>query len=182
MKPGTLWPFVIAGALGLHVVGSLVMVYFATSNDSYAVEPNYYEKALAWDDTRAQDRRNGELGWRLEFTVEPAAAGADPILRATLVDADGAPVSGAEVAVEAFSNVRRDDVLTADLATTESGYATTMPMRRNGLWEFRFTVTRGEELFTYRDTRHVWAHLDAREGARSNKVNNYAVGEIVNFV
>ena len=160
MKPGTIWPFVIAGALGLHVVGSLVMVYFATSNESYAVEPDYYRKALAWNDKQAQDRRNAELGWQLEFTVEPAP-GQDPTLSVELTRGDGSPVNGAAVNVEAFANARRNDVFTASLTTSAAGYETTLPMRRNGLWEFRFTVTRGDDLFTYRDTRHVWTHLEA---------------------
>jgi len=156
MKQGSLWPFVIAGALGLHVVGLLVMVYFATSNDSYAVEPDYYQKALHWSDKQAQDRVNAELGWRLEYTVEPAQPGQDPTLSVTLTSAEGEPVTGATVAVETFANARRDDVLTATVSPSESGYETTMPMRRDGLWEFRFTVTRGDDLFTNRDMRHVW--------------------------
>jgi len=159
MKPGTIWPFVIAGALGLHVVGSLVMVYFATSNESFAVEPDYYRKALAWDDKRAQDRDNAELGWQLEFTVEPVAAGRDPILRVELTTADGQPVADAIVAMEAFPNARRDDILTATLSAAESGYETTMPMRRDGRWEFRFVATRGDDKFTYTESRHVWTVL-----------------------
>ena len=159
MKPGAVWPFIIAGALGLHVVGSMVMVYFATSNETYAVEPDYYQKALAWDDRRAQDRHNTELGWTLEYTVEPVQAGQDPIMRAELTNLDGEPITDASISVEAFANARRDDVLTADLVETESGYQTTLPMRRNGLWEFRFTVTRDDELFTYRDTRHIWTEI-----------------------
>jgi len=159
IKPGTLWPFVIAGALALHVVGSLVMVYFATSNPSYAVEPDYYRKALAWDSKRAQDRYNTELGWRLEFRVEPAAPGQDPRVCVELTGPDGKPVTGARVAVETFSNIRRDETMTATLTPTDSGYQAAMPMRGNGLWEFRFTVTRGGELFTYGDTRHVWTEL-----------------------
>jgi nitrogen fixation protein FixH len=159
LKPGALWPFIIAGALGLHVVGSMVMVYFATSNESYTVEPDYYQKALNWNDKRAQDRSNAELGWQLEFTVEPARAGQDPTLSVELTSADGESVTGATVAVEAFANARRDDVLTATVMPSESGYRTTMPMRRDGLWEFRFTVTRGDDLFTYRDMRHVWTEL-----------------------
>jgi nitrogen fixation protein FixH len=154
-----LWPAVIAGALGLHVVGSLVMVYFATSNESYAVEPDYYRKALAWDEKRAQDRANADLGWRLEFTVEPAAVGHDPTLRVELADRVGQPITGAVVAVETFANARRDDVLTATLSSTESGYEAALPMRRDGLWEFRFTVTLGDDLFTHRDTRHIWTQL-----------------------
>ena len=159
MKPGTMWPLIIASALGLHVVGSLVMVYFATSNESYAVEPDYYRKALAWDDKRAQDRANTELGWQLDYTVVPAAAGQDPTLRVELTTDDGEPVTGTTVTVEAFANARRDDILTATLNPVESGYVTTMPMRRDGLWEFRFTVTRGDDLFTYRDMRHVWTEI-----------------------
>lgn len=159
LKPGVLWPFIIAGALGLHVVGSLVMVYFATSNESYAVEPDYYQKALAWDEKRAQDRHNTELGWRLEFTVEPASAGKDPVVRAELTTTDGEHITGATVAVETFANARRDDILTATLDASGTGYQTTVPMRRDGLWEFRFKVTRGDELFTYTDTRHIWTEL-----------------------
>jgi nitrogen fixation protein FixH len=159
IKPGSMWPYIIAGALALHVVGSMVMVYFATSNDSYAVEPDYYAKALHWDDKRAQDRANTALGWQLEFTVEPAAAGQDPTLRVELTSADGEPVTDAVVAVEAFSNVRRDDVLSSILAATDSGYGSTLPMHGDGRWEFRFTVTRGDDLFTFRDTRHIWTQI-----------------------
>ena len=161
MKPGTLWPAVIAGALVLHVAAMMVMVWISTSDESYAVEPDYYAKALAWDERRAQERANAESGWVLDFVVEPAAPGSDPRLRATLVDVAGSPVAGAVVSVEAFSNVRRDDVLTATLPATADGYEASLPMRGNGRWEFRFEVTRGEELFTYRETRHVWTHLEA---------------------
>jgi len=160
MKPGTIWPIVIAGALGLHVIGSLVMVYFATSNESYAVEPDYYQKALHWNDKRAQDHHNAELGWQLEFTVEPAAPGQYPTLRAELTGMDGEPITDAAIAVEAFANARREDILTATLNAADSSYLTTMPMRRDGLWEFRFSVTRGDELFTHREMRHVWTVME----------------------
>jgi nitrogen fixation protein FixH len=156
IKPGVLWPAVIAGALLLHVAAMMAMVAVATSDDSYAVEPDYYAKALAWDERRAQDRTNAELGWSLEFVVEPAAQGADPILRATLTNAGGAPITDASVAVEAFSNIRRDEILTAALAASGDGYETALPMRGSGRWEFRFEVTRDSDLFTYRDTRHIW--------------------------
>jgi len=159
MKPSVFWPAVIAGALGLHVLVMAAMVYVATSNDSYAVEPDYYAKALTWDERRAQERNNTELGWTLDFVVVPADPGADPVLRATLLDADGGPVSGARVAVEAFANVRRDDVLNAILAPAPDGYEVAMPMHRNGRWEFRFQITLNDEVFTYRDTRHIWTQV-----------------------
>ena len=159
IKPGVFWPAVIAGALVLHVSAMMVMVWISTSNDSYAVEPDYYAKALAWDEKRAQDRANARLGWTLDFVVEPAGPGGDPILRATLVDADGAPVDGAAVSVEAFSNIRRDDVLIATLPASGVGYEAAMPMHGSGRWEFRFSATRGSDLFTYRETRHIWTQV-----------------------
>jgi nitrogen fixation protein FixH len=159
VKPSILWPAIIAGALGLHVLVMLAMVSIATSGDSYAVEPDYYRKALEWDNKRAQDRRNIELGWTLEFTVEPAAAGQDPMLRIELTSAEGEPVTGATVAVEAFANAGRDDILKATVNAAASGYETTLPMRRDGLWEFRFTVTRGDEVLTYAETRHIWTQI-----------------------
>lgn len=159
VKPSVLWPTIIAGALGLHVAAMMVMVSIATSNDGYAVEPDYYRKGLAWNEKQAQDRRNSDLGWTLDFVVEPAAPGKDPVLRVTLTDTAGLPLHGAEIAAEAFSNVRRDEVLNATLDPTAEGYGTTLPMRGDGLWEFRFTVTRGDDVFTYADTRHIWTQI-----------------------
>jgi hypothetical protein len=161
MKPGSLWPWIVGGALALHVVGSMVMVYIATSNDSYAVEPDYYAKALAWDERRAQEQTNAELGWTLDFVVEPAAAGADPVLRVDLTDASGQPLSDATISVETFSNLHRGDVVTATLRATDAGFEAMMPMRGAGRWEFRFSAQRGDDLFTHRDTRHIWTHLES---------------------
>jgi len=159
IKPGVLWPAVIAGALTLHVVGSLMMVYVATSNESFAVEPDYYRKALAWDDKRAQDHRNAEFGWQLNFTVEPAAPGHDPKIRVDLVDADGLPLNHAKVSLEAFANTQADKRFAVDLTAVDDHYEINLPMRRDGLWEFRFEVTRGDDKFTYLDVRHVWTSV-----------------------
>ena len=156
---GVLWPAVIAAALGLHVLVMAAMVYIATSNDSYAVEPDYYAKALAWDERRAQEQRNAELGWDLQFSLDPAAPGADPTVRATLTGAAGEPIADARIAVEVFSNVRRDDILTGVLRPAPDGYRATLPMHGSGRWEFRFTVTRDRDVFTYRETRHVYTEI-----------------------
>ena len=158
MKKGSLWPWIIAGALALHVVGSLVVVFVAASNSSYAVEEDYYQKALHWNDKRAQDRTNEELGWILNLTVRPAVTpGEQPTLEVHLAEAGGEPVDGAVVAVETFHNARADDILRARLDTVGEGvYRTTLPMRRNGRWELRFTVDHGQEHFTHAETRHLF--------------------------
>jgi len=135
----------------------LATVFVATTNPSYAVEEDYYEKALHWDEKRAQDRRNIELGWRIEIEVAPPdAAGGPASLVSVLTAADGGPIDGATVTVEAFHNARAGNILRATLAGRGAGrYAAELPMRWSGVWEFRFVAERGSERFTHAEKRYV---------------------------
>ncbi len=159
MKKGAVWPYLIAGALALHVVVSLIVVFIATSDPSYAVEEDYYQKAIDWDLKRAQDRTNENLGWRFEFEVTPPERPDDqPRLEVTLADAEGAPLTGATITVEAFHNSSSGDILRAALTPTDEPgvYRATLPMQRNGRWELRFTVDHGGQEFTSTETRHLF--------------------------
>jgi len=154
---GALWPWIIAGALALHVAASLIVVAVATSDPSYAVEEDYYQKAVDWDLRRARDRASAALGWSLTAAVTPPSApGERPVLEARIADAAGAPVEGATVAVECFHNARSHDRIRARLEAAGGGvYRAALPMRRDGRWELRFTVNRGAEHFVHRETRHM---------------------------
>ncbi len=158
MKPGSWWPLIIAGALAFHVISSLVVVYVATSDPSYAVEDDYYQKAVAWDEKRAQDRLNQDLGWSLDFSVTPPETpGEQPALDVTLLDAGGKPLAGAVVSVEAFHNARADDIVREKLIDGGNGvYSATPQMNRNGRWEMRFTVDRDGDHFTHTEVRHLF--------------------------
>jgi hypothetical protein len=159
VKPGTLWPWVIGGALALHVVVSLAVVFFTASDASYAVEEDYYQKAMKWDDQRAQDRTNEELGWSLTFAAAPPATpGGRPTIEVRLTDGDGGHLAGATIALETFHNARSDEIIhIAFEAGEEVGLYTASPaMRHNGLWELRFTVDHGGDHFTHTETRHLF--------------------------
>ena len=159
MKKGSWWPAVIASALTLHVVGSLIVVYLATSDPSYAVEEDYYQKAVNWSEKQAQDRRNDELGWSLTFAVAPPTTpGELPKIEAHVSDGRGQALSRATITLETFHKARSDDVLHVPLvAADEAGlYAASPAMGRNGLWELRFTVTKGADTFTHNETRHLF--------------------------
>jgi len=159
MKPGALWPWMIGGALVLHVFVMLGIVFFTASDSSYAVEEDYYQKAIDWDQKRAQDRSNEELGWVLEFEVTPPQTPVDqPTVEVFLKDALGEPLANATVDLETFHNARSDHIIRTRLdASDEAGLYTVAPaMRHNGLWELRFTVTRGEDTFTFAETRHLF--------------------------
>jgi hypothetical protein len=157
LPPHIRWPLFVAGALTLQVASSMVTIYMATSNPSYAVEDDYYQKGLRWDETRAQQQRNRTLGWRLEHTVTPpTAAGDQAVLTATVLGPNEEPVAGAWISVEAFHNARAGQILKGQLTPGEDGtYEVSLPMRRSGLWEFRFVVTRNAEKFTHTETRHI---------------------------
>jgi nitrogen fixation protein FixH len=157
LPPHIRWPAFIAGALALQVVSSLITIYLATTNPSYAVEDDYYQKALRWDETRAQQRRNFALGWNLTFEVQgPAAPGDRAEVSVSLLDAASEPIDGAIIELETFHNARADDILkTTFVGTGDGTYTSSLPMRRSGLWEFRFVVTRGSDTFTLTQIRHL---------------------------
>jgi nitrogen fixation protein FixH len=139
------------------VVSSLATIYLATANPSYAVEKDYYQKGLRWDERIAQDRRNQVLGWEIVFDVSPPSAFGDrPKLSVTLTDRDGDRMSYASISVEAFHNARSNDILEATLASdSKDVYSAQLPMRRSGVWEFRFRVERADNVFTHVVRRHL---------------------------
>lgn len=159
MKKGSLWPWVIGGALVLHVLTSLAVVFFATTDASYAIEEDYYQKAINWDEKRAQDRTNDELGWSLTFAVTPPTTpGEHPAIEVNLAGINAKPLTGATVSLETFHKARSEDIIHITLEPTgDAGRYTALPaMRNNGLWELRFTVTRGVDTFTHTETRHLF--------------------------
>ncbi len=148
LKPALTWPVIIGGLLTAHVLGMLTFVWIANSNASYAVEKDYYDKAIHWDDSRRQAAVNAALGWTVDVSVDRDGP-TGPVLVVRLNGPEG-PVQNAVLNVEAFHMARSDDVLAARLAEVESGlYTAALPMRHNGKWELRFTADRGAEHFTH---------------------------------
>lgn len=159
MKKGSLWPWVLGAVLAAHVVGSLVVVAIATTDPSIAVEENYYQKAVDWDQTRAQLLTNSKLGWSLGLVVTPPMQpGEQPLVEVRLADRDGNPLTDATVAVETFHKARSADIIRVTFVAAEDpGLYTASPaMRHDGLWELRFTVDRGADHFTQTETRHLF--------------------------
>jgi nitrogen fixation protein FixH len=147
---GWYWPLVIVGLLLGSIVANLGLMVLASNDRSFAVEKDYYRKALAWDETMAQERRNAELGWSLEATLAPAAGSTHHArLDVTVRDASARPIEGARVTVEALQSARASQVFPATLSPRGDGrYAATLPSSRHGLWELRFRIERGGDIFT----------------------------------
>ena len=150
MKTGWYWPLLLAGLLVSGVAANVYFMCRAIGDPSFAVESDYYAKAIAWDAHQAQARENADLGWTLALTVAPADRGTGRArVVAKLADRDGRPVPGLAVGLEAFHNARAADVVTATLSeTAEHDYAGDVAVLRPGLWEFRVIAARGAETFT----------------------------------
>jgi nitrogen fixation protein FixH len=157
MKKGWYWPFILAGLMAVVLGANLILVLAAYADPSFAVEKDYYRKALAWDEKRAQDRRNAELGWTFtfEFSETKTREGTLP-LSARLLDGSGEEIRDAVVTLEAFHNARASRILHAEMRPeADAGYSAALPIRRPGLWEFRFEAVRGGERFTRTTVREV---------------------------
>lgn len=147
MKRGAAWPIAITVVLALTVGANVFLLRVATEPNAYATEPDYYRKAVAWDSTAAAERASTATGWRCDAAI--VAQGRSLEIRLRLVDAAGAPVSGAAVRVTAIHNLAAatPSELTATPAA-DDGYVATLPAPRAGLWELRVAASRGGEHFT----------------------------------
>ncbi|MBZ0271695.1 FixH family protein [bacterium] len=148
-KAGWYWPFLVAGFLTLTVIANVVTILIAGSDPSHAVEKDYYQKALAWDDHMKQERRNIELGWVAHIGVA-ATKGSEVPVSVRLTDANGAAIGGATITADAFFNALASVVFPLSFDEHDGVYESALPRARPGLWEFRVKATRGEDTFTSR--------------------------------
>jgi nitrogen fixation protein FixH len=144
---GTFWAWVPAGLLGSMLLGLGSLAYIAADDPGFALEPNYYDKAVHWDRAQAEARASQALGYRLELT-EPLSVAADGRieLRLSLIDRQGQAVTGAEVTTEAFANASASRTQRVVLREISPGtYRAELRQGIAGLWELRCAVTRGAE-------------------------------------
>ena len=148
MKRAHAWPIAIAMVLVITVAANLWVMRLASADPSFAIEPDYYAKAVRWDSTLAQEARNRALGWR----IVPALGAFDERdgarLDVRVVDAAGADIRDAVVRVSAFAVARSGRRVDLDLPATSLGYGARIPLGYGGEWELRFDVHRGEQHLT----------------------------------
>ncbi len=152
MKRGMQWPIGIAVVLAATVVSNVWIAVVASRDEAFAVEPDYYNKAVHFDDEMALRAESARLGWRVIPQLRLGTSAREGSLTATVTDSAGTPLRGATVTVLAMHNARASHQLTATLADTGNGaYTAPLDARRPGEWELRFTVTRGSDRFAVRE-------------------------------
>ena len=126
----------------------------AASDGPPAVEPRFYEKAIAWDETAAQRENNRRLGWTVAWdaAIGPGAA------RVRISDASGAPILGATCTVEYFHRAHSRARQSATLVPAGDGvYKLPDALRAPGDHEFRLSVRADAGYFTCTSTASAYA-------------------------
>ncbi len=144
---GLHWPLLVVGLLTIPVVAGGYLAYKATHDPTFAIESDYYRKAVAWDSTMAQEQANGTLGWHTSATAKSLGENVEISLR--LQEKAGADVTNAKVKLVAFFLARSTDVQTSDAQRGADGlYHATLKLPHAGIHELRVHAERGTNVFT----------------------------------
>lgn len=144
MKNGTFFPYMLVGLLLLSVGSNVYLVIRATSDPSFAIEPDYYSKAVRWDELQAERAASRDLGWKIQVVARRDQ------LRIALRDSLGRPIDGAQVEVEAFHNARANDRIREKLVPKGLGvYVLNRTFHRLGVWEYRLAALLDKQKFVH---------------------------------
>ena len=147
IRRGGIWPGMIFVLIGLNVIGTACLVIFATADKTAAVEPQFYDKAVKWDEQARLLRHAEELNWRFAPSVSRERdAGGKRVVSLKLTNAEGTALAGGRVVLEAFHQAdsgKRVELVLEDRG--EGSYSVPAAIERPGYWEFRFRVMRGPD-------------------------------------
>lgn len=149
------WMLVPPVLLAANFLFAASAVQLALRDHGTAAEPDYYRKALAWDEAHAA-RTAGE---RLRWTVSPSLVieeGGRLRLELAIADKYGIPIDGALVRVEAIP-VRAADLAASARAIERApgAYEARFPIGASGQYEFRISIERGSDRLEERFRRSV---------------------------
>jgi nitrogen fixation protein FixH len=149
MKRGLGWPIGMGVILATTMAVNIAVMFVAKDDPSFAVEKDYYRKAVEWDHTMEQERHNQQLGWRVEPVLDRYSPQGGALLHVRVTDSTGAAIPDATVQVAALYNARAGDVFEATLQRERNDtYTARLPVTHTGQWELRFTIVRGADRFT----------------------------------
>jgi hypothetical protein len=144
---GRFWAFVPVALLGTGLVGLGTLASIATNDPSFALEPNYYERAVQFEREQLQRAENERLGYALSLELTPHATHTELVL--TLKSRGGGEPPPAQVSARAFANARAGDVRELTFERGSDGrYRAKLAPGMPGLWEFRCSVLAGDERYT----------------------------------
>ncbi len=147
---GWLWAWVPVALLSTMFIGLSSLAYIAIDDPTFALEPNYYDKAVHWNERQAQARESETLGFKLSLPGPLViSAGGKVKVELGVKDRGNVAVLGANVSLDAFPNAHADHVEQLTLRETSPGiYSGELSRGLRGLWELRVVVREGTRHYT----------------------------------
>ncbi len=141
------WPIIIVAVLVSQMAFGVWMARVAGSDPHHAVEPDYYARAVNWDSTMAQSRRDRALGWTAAATLT-RTSGRAAALQVALLDSQGVALQVDSMQVEALAIAHAGTIDRPLLTPAGDAYRGTIREAGAGLWELHLRAVRGTDVFT----------------------------------
>lgn len=143
-RAGLFWGSLVVGLLGIQVVVGVGAVILATGDPSVSVVPDYYDKALRWDDEKQSRADSEALGWQADISVPGGAdRNGDRTVVVRLRDEEGTAIDGAAVIMSVYHHARASELQELELRGHGDGhYSGTARMPQGGLWQFELRSIR----------------------------------------
>jgi len=142
-KIGKHWPWIIVGMLVVHASIMLgTIAYVSAKNDLY-VEPDYYAKAVDWDNQRAMREIADTMGWTIALIIQDPETDseAQQTIQVSIHDRQGQPIDGALVEAEAVHPAHANDRINLVLLGIGDGkYQKPTVMEIPGFWQVNLAI------------------------------------------
>ncbi|MDH3626396.1 MAG: FixH family protein [Acidobacteriota bacterium] len=149
MKHTLIWVGIIVSLLLFSVATQTVLIVSSMTDPSFAVVPDYEQKAADWDLKNAQAQRNRQLGWTLDVRTRPGNERFELNVEVEIHGTYGKPIRDAHIVFEAFHNARASQIQRSEMVHVGDGiYIATIGGRRAGVWQFQFQVDHEDQRFT----------------------------------
>jgi len=129
VSASTKWISAIVGLLLANVVAMGILIGAANAGRSHIL-PDYYQRAVHYNDTIDQAARNQALGWSVDAKLN------DHTARVVVRDRSGVEITDAKI-----------DVIGAARARGGHGFAGLGTRVEPGIYDLTITITRGDAMF-----------------------------------
>lgn len=158
-QDGWWYPWIFVGAFGVIFIVNGIMAYFAVNTWTGLETKDYFNQGKSYNNVLDQRAQQSALGWTAAFEYENVPVANDTragVFRLNFTDKSGQPVNG--LYIDALAKRPTHEGYDTPMIFTFRGngrYAATATLPLPGLWEVRYTATRGDELFKMRQRIQV---------------------------
>ncbi len=111
------FPWLVIGLLSAHVAGMVLAVIIATGDHSFVALPDFYSKAVKWDQSQEAARKSDALNWKRTFTLSKPDARGNRTVSVRFTDAKQASLPGLKVTAIVYPELLQTK--TIDLSFSE---------------------------------------------------------------